>query len=153
MKYLFVGAAVLIFGFQIYWAQAQYFLWLSVGPPAQYLLPPYQQISYFFQYSFHQFFLKYVISLGAALLFLVIAKLLNRRFQKRFFEEGEPYLGALAIFVLGHPLWLYEVPTVLGLGLLGAAYNFLTRKRERFPLCHFWIPAAILIYLTAIIVR
>lgn len=43
----------------------------------------------------------------AALLLLVLADRLNIKFKKRFFEDEEPYLGALAVFILGNPNWNY----------------------------------------------
>lgn len=150
-KYLFVGAIILVFGLQIYWAQAQYFLWLTSEPPARYLLPPYRGISYFFLYSYMTFFNKYAISWAAASIFLYGAQILNSRFQKRFFEEEEPFWGALAIFVLGQPLWLYFVPLVLGAGLLTTAFKFLAvKKYERFSLYYFWMPAALILYIAYI---
>lgn len=146
-KYLFIGAIILIFGLQIYWAQAQYFLWLTGGPPVRYFLPPYQGISFFFLYVFMTFFNKYAISWSAASIFFYAAKILNIRFQERFFEIEELFWGALAIFVLGQPLWLYYLPVVLGISLLATAYNFLIRKKkERFPLYYLWMPSALALY-------
>lgn len=145
-KYIFIAALAIIFGFQGYWTWQQYRLWHDNGPPGIYFLPPYQKINFFILYSYVQFFSSYVISFAASLVFLLAARVLNWRFQKRFFEEEEPYWGAMSIFVLGQPLWLYYVPLVLGTGFAVTGYNLLIRrKRDRFSLYHFWRPAGILI--------
>lgn len=96
------------------------------------------------------FFVSYLISLAAGLLFLWLANLLNNRYQKRFFEEEEPYLGALALFVLGHPFWIFYFLAVMAIGVLGslflkvASYK-LQAANCRFPFYYFWLPVAIVV--------
>lgn len=148
IRFLFFGAVILIFGIQGYWSWQQYSLWKYGGPPASYLLPPYQPISYFYLYAYIQFFNKFAISCFAGFVFLAAAKLFNRFFKKKFFEEEEPYLGALSIFLLGQPLWLFYVPAILGLAVLVSVYNIYIRKKsEHFSLYYLWIPVGILLFI------
>lgn len=149
LRRLFGGAATLTFGLLFYKSYQQYLIWQG-NEVSKYLLPPYQSIVYFLKYSFVHFFESYLISLTAAFLFLWLANLLNNRCQKRFFEEGEIYLGALAIFVLGHPLWMIYFIAIMSVGVLGTL--FLKAKSYklktmacRFPFYHFWLPVAVIV--------
>ena len=147
-KYVFYGAIILIFGIQAYWSWQQYSLWKYAGPPASYLLPPHQPISYFYLYAYMQFFNKFVISCFASFIFLLAANILNHRFHRRFFEKEEPYFGALSIFMLGQPLWLFYLPVVLAGGLVVSAYkSYLTHKTYRFSLYYLWMGSAIVLFL------
>ncbi|MFA5083950.1 MAG: hypothetical protein WC475_00990 [Candidatus Paceibacterota bacterium] len=145
-KKLFIGAIILVFGLLVFQALAQYQVW-SGNALSRYLIPPYQSIAYFLKYSFTHFFENYLISLIAGILFLWLADSLNNRHQKRFFEEGEPYLGALAVFVMGQPLWLVYFIAVMSFGVLGTIFlKFRAKTRNsRFPFYYFWIPVAIII--------
>ncbi len=149
LKRLFIGVVILVFGLLFYKSCQQYQIWRE-NDISKYILPPYQSIVYFLKYSFTHFFENYLISLMAGLLFLWLANLLNNRCQKRFFEEGEIYLGALAIFVMGHPLWMFYFLAVMSIGVLGSLFlQASSAKRQapscRFPFYHFWIPVAIII--------
>src|SRR5512146_688301 len=66
------------------------------------LLPPYQSILYFVKYVGIHFWLAPIISVLVSAAFYGILLLLKRR-NERFFEEGEPELGALAAFLVGWP--------------------------------------------------
>lgn len=132
--------------FALYQSSQQYWVWSRAGPPSVYLLPPYQPIVYFLKYALTNFFLKPAIVFAASLLFLFGAKALNRRFQQRFFEKDEPYLGAISLVLLGHPLWIFYLPLVLVSGLfLSVFLRFFTKKIQRLPLYWLWFPVAILI--------
>ncbi len=148
-RFFIISIFVVIFwGF--YESFLQYQIW-SGDALSKFLLPPYHSISYFLGYSFTHFFKNYLISLGAGLLFLLGAVLLNNRFQKRFFEEEEPYLGALAMFLVGQPLWMIYFIIVMTVGVLGSLFLILKAKAvgsetlHRFPFYYFWIPVAIII--------
>ena len=142
-KYIFIGGIILIFSLLFFQSGQQYRAW-SQNEVSKFLLPPYQSIAYFLGYSFTHFFKNYLISLVIALLFLSAAVFLNKKFQERFFEKEEPYLGALAIFLVGHPLWIYYVIAICGIGFLGTLI-FQLKWRERFPFYRFWLPLAILV--------
>ncbi len=149
-KCLFIGAIILILGWSCFQSYQQYQIW-SGNALSKYFIPPYQSIAYFLKYSFTLFFKSYLISLMAGLLFLWLANLLNNRCQKRFFEEGEPYLGTLAIFVLGQPFWIFYFIAMMLVGFLGSLFLALKAKKNktqsfiRFPFYHFWIPVAIIV--------
>jgi len=150
-KFLFIGAVILILGWACFQSFQQYQIW-SEGAFSKLLLPPHQSIVYFLKYSFTHFFKNYLISLVAGLLFLGLANLLNNRYQKRFFEEEEPYLGALAIFLMGQPLWMVYFTGVMFIGVLGTLFlrigsrklRFLAASGNRLPFYYFWVPVAII---------
>ena len=154
IRFLFYGAVILIFGIQAYWGWQQYSMWKYGGPPASYLLPPYQPVSYFYLYAYMQFFNKFVISCFAGFLILLASKFLNHYFKNRFFEDEEPYFAALSIFLLGQPLWLFYAPAVLGSAVLASVYNqYFRKKRERFSLYYLWIPAGSLLFIVDLVLK
>ena len=142
-----VIGAVLIY--YIYLTYAQYVLWRDSEGFTKYLAPPYKSITYILGYHFMRFALYYAISLFIALIFLFAAKHYNKKFQNRFFEPEELYLGALAIFLLGNREWNYAWILYLILLFVFSAFgsaifcNWL-KKMERFPLYWLWLPVAIL---------
>ena len=146
----FVISIFVVFFWGFYESFLQYRIWSGVVL-SKFLLPPYQSIFYFLKYSFIHFFEDHLISLGAGLLFLLGATALNNRFQKRFFEEEEPYLGALAMFLMGQPFWMIYFVIVMAIGVLGTLFLIFKAKMvgsatiHRFPLYYFWIPVAIIV--------
>lgn len=86
-------------------------------------------------------------------MFLWGANKLNNRFEKRFFEEEEPYLGALAMFLLGQPLWMFYFVVVMAIGVLGSLFLIIKAKMagsetfRRFPFYYLWITVAIILLL------
>jgi len=147
--FFIISISVVIFwGF--YESFLQYQIW-SGDVLSKFLLPPHQSIGYFLKYSFIHFFWGNLISLGAGLLFLLGATKLNNRFQKRFFEEEEPYLGALAMFLLGQPFWMIYFIAVTAIGVLGSLFLIFKAKVvgsetfHRFPFYYLWLPVAIIV--------
>lgn len=102
-----------VFSLLIYYSYQQYIAWQSIEP-SKFLLPPYQSIDYFIKYVGARFFAPYLISLMAAILFLFAAKQLNKKYEERFFEPEELWLGALALFIIGWPgLLFYFIGLIL----------------------------------------
>jgi len=85
------------------------------------------------------------VALLAALLFLFGAILLNKKYQERFFEKEEPYLGALAIFLVGQPWWFYYILVIGFIGIIGTLILKIVHSERRFPFYNFWLPIAVLI--------
>lgn len=141
-----VIAAVVIY--YVYLTYSQYLLWRDSSGIAKYFVPPHRSIIYVIGYHFIRFAMYYMISLLIALIFLFAAKHYNKKFQNRFFEQEEPYLGALVILVLGnrewHYAWILYLILLLVFSALGSAIfcNWL-KKMERFPLCWLWLPTAV----------
>ncbi len=141
-----------VFLFYLYLVYSRYLGWSTGGGVSKFLVPPYNGISYVFGYELFRFLMYYLVALVAALAFLVSARRLNRRFKEKFFENQEPYLGALSIFLLGYPgwgyAWIYYVVAVLALAVLGSlVVSHLLKKNERFSLYWLWLPVAILVIL------
>jgi|SRR3989344_5700032 len=141
------ASALAIFGWAGYQAFQQYHLWKN-NEVSQFLLPPYQSWDYFVFYARTRFFNPYLLSLLIGLVFLWAAKMLNKKYQERFFEPIEPYLLAMSIFLVGHPLWLFYLIILLFLFLiinfaLSTFHFWLNKEMPRISLYYFWLPAAI----------
>ena len=149
-KFLFFSSAIAVLLYYIFLTVAQYFVWKISGPPFIYFLPPHESIFYLLNYHFIRFAFYYLISFGVALLFLHFTRKYNRKLGYRFFEDEEPYFGALSIFLLGNSNWYWGwVWYLAAVFLLSAAISFIRErflnKKERLPLYHLWLPTAILV--------
>jgi len=145
IKTIFISAIVAIFSLLIYYSYQQYVAWSSVEL-SKFLLPPYQNIDYFIKYIGARFFTPYLISLAAAFLFLFSANRLNKKYEERFFEPEELWLGALALFLIGWPGALfYFIGLIAFYFLLSAFYFLLYGKDNRLSLYYWWLPLAIFV--------
>ncbi|KKU15191.1 hypothetical protein A3A20_01345 [Candidatus Wolfebacteria bacterium RIFCSPLOWO2_01_FULL_45_19] len=141
---LFWLSVIVIFAIQAYWMREQFLAWHGGGPPASYLVPPYRGFSYFALYSFTNFLIQPFLAFFAALFVLLGAKFLNRKFQDRFFEKEEPYIAAGALFLAGHPGWMYALAAVLSIYLIIHTSLFIIHKQQkRIPLYWLWLPISI----------
>ncbi len=146
---LFFITVSFILAYFVYLVVFQYIVWRDAGPPSIYFIPPYQSIWYVVNYHFIRFGLYYLISLAAAAVFFVAARKLNSRFNERFFEPEELYLGALSIFLLGNPAWgyawIFYIMAMLSVAAIATSYQLLiTKENHRFSLYWLWLPVAIL---------
>ncbi len=154
--FFWVSVAVIIL-YYFYLVYAQYLIWKDGSELTKFLVPPYESIFYVFGYHFTRFLLYYLIAFAVAVIFFFSAKRLNQRFGGRFFEPAEPYLGVLSVFLLGNPAWNYAWAYYLAVILLTAVivtgYRLLvTRENRRFSLYWLWLPVAILVMLSRIII-
>lgn len=144
-KRIFIGAIALVFIFLVFQSFRQYEAWHQ-NSIAKHLLPPYQNWNYFIFYVFTRFFAPYVFSLAAAALFLAAAKFLNKKGKENFFHPEEYWLGASAIFLTGHPGWIfYLVFLILAYLSVHLCSFFVIRKSDRLSLYWLWIPVAIFV--------
>jgi hypothetical protein len=152
---IFIAAIICVFGFASYQSGQQYLLWKN-DEMGKLLLPPYQDIDYLIFYARTRFFNPYLLSLFFGIAFLWAAKILNKKYQERFFEPIEPYLLATAIFLVGHPTWLFYLIFLIGLYLFIHFINSLFNWKleignwkfgRRLPLYYLWLSTAILIIL------
>ena len=138
------SAILAIFSFAFYQSWQQYLLWKG-NEVSKFFLPPYQNWDYFIFYARSRFFNPYLLSLFIGLGFLWAAKKMNQKYDERFFEPIEPYLFATAIFLTGHPLWLFYLIILLASVLLIQSLNA-TRyplNAKRLSLYYLWLPTAI----------
>lgn len=144
--YIFYGSVVLIFTLLSYQSYAQYQIW-SQNEVSRFLLPPYQSISYFLFYSAIRFFAPYFISFIAASLFLKAAQKLNKKYEERFFYPEEPYMGAIAIFLTGHPGWLFYSALLIIIYLIIHIFSSLISHFSscRISLYYLWLPTGIFV--------
>lgn len=145
---IFTVSTILIFGFAFYNSYAQYQAWLNNGFTKSFL-PPYQNWDYFVFYSRYHFFNPYLLSLGMGILFFFGATFLNKKYDRRFFEDIEPYLMLTALFLSGTPGWLvyaFAFMTVyLFASLFYTFYEVILKKREspRLPFYYLWLPSSL----------
>lgn len=149
-KYIFYFSIFAVFSSLIYYSYQQYIIWQS-AEPSKFLLPPYQSINYFFYYISMRFFASYIVSLLISVLFLFSAKYYNKKYDERFFYPEEIYLGALALFLSGHPGWLFYfiglILIYLFLHLLLVVSRKSSAKKTRISLYYWWILLAIFVML------
>ncbi|MEW6617213.1 MAG: hypothetical protein AB1333_02215 [Patescibacteria group bacterium] len=154
-KWIFVFSVLGIIFWYLYLTGLQYFIWVEAGPPSSFFLPPHTSILYLFQYHLVRFLMYYCISFVIAVLFLIYGKRYNKKFGSKFFEDEELYIGGIAIFLLGNPLWTYlwifYLLVILLVGLLGTFYinKILKRREDRFPFYYLWMPLAIVAIIIA----
>lgn len=122
-------------------ASLQYDAWRT-DPVGQFLLPPHQRWTYFALYVTRRIFAPWAIAGAVGLFLAAAAARLNRRFDGRFFEDEEPFLFGLAVFLVGYPAFLFYLALMLSLGTLFALVFRLVGK-ARAPLYYLWIPVAV----------
>lgn len=137
-------SAVFIFGRAGYLSWQQYISWKS-GGLTKFFLPPYRDLSYFVFYARSQFFNSYLLSLFFAILFLWPAKYFNKKYEERFFEPIEPYFLAIAIFLDGHPAWIFYLILLFAVVLITQIFNAIRYPLnvKRLSLYYLWLPTAI----------
>jgi hypothetical protein len=155
-KILFLFAVAAVIFYYLYLVYAQYLAWRE-GGITKFLVPPHESVFYVFGYHFTRFVLYYLASLGAALLFFWAANYFNRKHNLRFFENEEPYLGALSIFLLGNPAWnhawIYYVVALLVVAvILSLVKSHWSKRSERLSLRFLWLPLAILVVLVRAVI-
>lgn len=148
--YLFIFSILLIFSLLFNQSYEQFQAW-SQNEVSKFLLPPHLSITYFIFNIGVRFFAPYLISLAIAILFLFSANTFNKKYEERFFYPEEIWIGALSIFLSGHPGWLFYLIFIilvyLSLHLLIRSFSFLNPhySLERLPLYYLWIPTAIFV--------
>lgn len=154
----FYLGVLFVVGWYAYLVVGQYLAWKAAGPPLSYLVPPYRSILYVAWYHYIRFGMYYSFSIAAGIFFLIAASAYNRAFTGRFFEFEEPYLGALAIVLLGNPawnyLWLYYLVALFAAAFLGlVAADVVKKENFRLPLYHLWMPLAIVGIIMATVIK
>lgn len=148
-KILFLSGVLFVIIYYAVLVFFQYKIWANGGEPLSFLVPPYRSMWYVIGYHFTRFAMYYVISLVASILFFISSIKYNNKFQNRFFENEEPYLGALSLFLLGNGewfyLWIFYLIAILIISVFGSyILQFLFKKNERFQLYWLWMPVALI---------
>lgn len=149
LPYLFPLSVFAIFGTLFFFTYVQYTAWLA-HPLSKFLLPPYQSATYFWGYVYSRFFSPWLIALFAGLLVGSLAAYVNRLWGGALFEEEEPRLLGLGIFLSGYPGFLVYLILVSFSYLCYNLFVTVRGKRgtaeggvPRVPMYWFWLPAAI----------
>lgn len=147
LKKIFVLVIILVVAYFTYFSYLQYQAF-QLGV-MRYIFETPTGWQYFLSYTRMNIFGSYLVSLIAALGFLGLAIFFNKKFNERFFEPEEPYLGALAIFLIGYPGWLFYLGILIMIYLIN---HLLMLKKgtlvvQRLSLRYLWLPTAILVSL------
>lgn len=86
------------------------------------------RLGYFLFYSWGRFWFNIVLSFVIAFIFYIFLKIL-KKYNERFFEEGEPELGFLAGLIVGWPNFVIFVPFIFIAVILVSIFR-LIRLRE-----------------------
>jgi len=148
IRSIFYGSITLIFTIGVYESVQLYIGW-AYNEFGKYYLPPFQSLDYYFISIFPDYFAPYIFSLIIALAFLYVSKRYNKKFDNKFFEKEEIYLGAISIFLVAHPGWVLYLFVFFGsYFVFQIVSQFLPKLRgQRLPLYHFWVPSAIFVIL------
>ena len=112
---------------------------------SKHYLPPYQDISYFIQYSFFHFWSHFLAALIFSLIILFLAKYFNKKHGERYFWPEEIYFIAIAILIVGYPGWLiYFLLILIAPFLISTIQYLMSKKIERISYYHLWLSLAIL---------
>ncbi|HOF50163.1 MAG TPA: hypothetical protein PLH22_00505 [Candidatus Colwellbacteria bacterium] len=145
-KAIFVFAIAAVFLVSLYYSFDLYSAW-KTNPVTAAMLPPSTPIDYFLFYVFMWAFASYVVSLVAALAFLAVLKISNKKSGEKYFESEEPWMAGTAIFLCGHPGWIVYMASLIVIYLLIHLFFRIknrSKKDDRLPLYHLWIPIALL---------
>ena len=122
--------------FRIFFAAAktisQYYVW-GQNEFTQFLLPPHQSIKYFIFYSWGHFWINVILSISVAAVFYLLLRGL-KKYQERFFEEGETELGFLIALIVGWPVIVIFVPMIFVLAIFLMIFRYFIFKETLIPL-------------------
>lgn len=105
LKWIKSGIAITLLLFAItgfYCSFATYSLW-KADPVSRYLLPPYQEMLYFYKYSFFHFGLLNTITIAISFGWAGFLFVLNKYSKERFMDRKEIWLGFFTALVAGWP--------------------------------------------------
>jgi hypothetical protein len=121
-----------------------FYLWRN-SPISKFLLPPHKEIGYFLSYSGFRFALPFLISLLLALLIFKFVVFLNKDRERKFFYNDEPWHIFLTILILGYPLWIIYLFSVIFLGIVIFVFkNIFNSKEKIFSLYYLWLPLCLI---------
>jgi hypothetical protein len=125
----------------------QYYIW-SHADASQGLLPPHTPISYFIGYCAYHFVWPVLAAILVGLAFIVLANILNKRFDQRFFEDDEPWHIIYGLVIVGHPYWIFYIFAVIGCAVAIYLFNLIFKRikfGQVFSLYSLWIPLAFVV--------
>lgn len=144
-----VLAFVFSVAFAIFKSILQYFIWKGDGF-AKYFLPPYNDISYFFQYSFFKFFAPSLAAMFFSALIFFSILLINKAYKrKQLFSEYDSYLFLIGGILVGWPNLLLYVGAVF---IFALCYLVITsienlNFQKNVELTYFWPALALAVLL------
>jgi hypothetical protein len=143
-KIIYCVLATLSFLWAGYVSYLQYVVWKN-GPLAKFLLPPYENISYFIKYVGWRFFAPAIFVFIFSFIYILLAKLLNKGGGGRFFEDDEIYVAAAVIVSVGYPsIFVFFVSFTLIFLVFNIIQTIKAGRISRVSPYYLWIPAALI---------
>ena len=147
VKRAFWISGIIVLAYASLLTHLQYQAWSDSGL-GQFLLPAYQT-GYFYFYSFTRFLAPYVISLVLGLAFMLLLARMNKQRGGVLFEDEEPYIAGLFMFLSGYPgIVIYFVFVLIVYLLWHIIVRVKKKKDVRLPLYYLWPATALLTVFT-----
>ncbi len=106
--FIFYILILAFLGYSLFLMRMQYEVW-KMNPISKYILPPYQDISYFWGYSLFHYFRDFYFRLLGALLSLVVIFLINFSLKRDVFYDEEKILVPLLNLFFSFPYNIFFV--------------------------------------------
>lgn len=148
-KIIFFFAILLFSVYLLYLSILQYWA-MSEDPVGKFLLPPHQNVGYYiFSIAGKRIFGPFFVSFVVANILLSTCVKYNKKFEGKFFEEEEPYIAALSVFLSGHPQWIFYFIFFLFFYFVIQLYMRFAGKEinARVPMYYLWVPTSIFVIL------
>ncbi len=147
LKTIYLNLFFIVFK-AVYSTIINYWAW-SQSPTTSFFL----EIPYLIKFSFNHYWLIPLITVFSAFIIYKTTKIINQRFEERFFYDQEPYLIALGIILSPWPWLIIFIVCVVLVLLVLQLINlilywknryFKTALEDRIPMLFLWIPASLL---------
>lgn len=149
-KRLYIFFTFICFGYLFLITYLQYNIWKGNDLTSGFL-PPASDWGYFIKYSFYRFWIIYLVSFFLSLLFIFIGDYFNKKYQERFFESGEVYLGGVSILISGYPGVVFYIIVFFLIFLISSLFFYFIRGNNfRLSPYYLWMPTAVCVILTSI---
>lgn len=113
-----------------------------------YLLPPTTPVTYFIQYVFFRIWASHVVSCIIAVLFVFIARIINKKKEQMLLHDGEEWLLGSALFLSGFPGVVIFLPVFLLLFLFSSIFKTIQKGvGYRVSPYFLWLPTALCVIL------
>lgn len=146
-RHIFWLNIIIIFFLLLSLTGVQYYSW-EASAVTSYLLPPTTPITYFIQYVFFRIWASHVVSCIIAVLFIFIARIINKKKEQMLLHDGEEWLLGSALFLSGFPGVVIFLPVFLLLFLFSSIFKTIQKGvGYRVSPYFLWLPTALCVIL------
>lgn len=145
LKYGIIALISLFVATAYFSTSIQFEVWKN-DPRSQYLLPPFQPIDYFNNYSIYRFWLPYALDIAISIAWAFYLALLSKYSNKRFLDEKEIYLGFFTSLLVGWPNFIIYIFIVFCLVVAKQLFNYyIMHRKTLISIAPYMIVASILV--------